>query len=79
MHGGVKEFLNMMENPAKLEDPEVKKDEAIALDSDLKSASDSKNVQARIVRGTKKMRIDSTESSQVSARVASGWHTLAVL
>lgn len=55
-----------MENPAKLEDPEVKKDEAIAQNSDSKSANDSKNVQARIVRGTKKMRIDSTESSQVS-------------
>ncbi|XP_043268412.1 protein cramped [Venturia canescens] len=55
-----------MDNPSKLEESETKKDEPVTQNLDIKSMSDSKNVQARIVRGTKKMRIDSTESTQVS-------------
>ena len=55
-----------MERTIKTEEIEVKKEEIATTNLDVKLSNDSKNVQSRIVRGTKKMRIDSTESSQVS-------------
>lgn len=55
-----------MDSDSKGEEPEAKKDEVMTQSSDTKLSSDSKSVQARIVRGTKKMRIDSTESTQLT-------------
>ncbi|XP_034948918.1 protein cramped [Chelonus insularis] len=42
----------------------TKKDESIPLNLDTKTTIDAKNSQSKIVRGTKKMRIDSTDCNQ---------------
>ncbi|KAK0159349.1 hypothetical protein PV328_010235 [Microctonus aethiopoides] len=42
----------------------AKKDEISMVNLEVKTATDAKNSQAKIVRGTKKMRVDATELSQ---------------
>lgn len=42
----------------------AKKDEIAMVNLEVKTATDAKNSQAKIVRGTKKMRVDATELSQ---------------
>lgn len=43
----------------------VKKDDTVLI-LENKTATDAKNSQAKIVRGTKKMRVDSTDSNQIT-------------
>lgn len=63
----LQQTCNVMEDPAKCEDTEVSETTACSqvnqTCSDTKSSVDSKNTQVRIVRGTKKIKIDNDLSN----------------